>query len=198
MLVPSLSLYTSGIFRRLIFIWPLLFVACATFSGVGGSREIALALEVPEKSQNLSSRELEAIDLTLRGFIVSVREGNLEALGERLHPSESIYVDLKSPLSKGEILKRLNDPSDFYYALYWDTPRLKELTGEGSAKSFQGLFRSARKYRARVYVVAENRVEVRLDFRKRPGVGMMGNLILERLETPGLDDKGRWYIRQLP
>lgn len=106
---------------------------------------------------------------------------------EFVHPKEGAIIDAKAFVSYEQVERALSDPSAALYRVLWDDRYWKEIAPNDNVRSYRSVFSRAGEIKIGLFWYSPTECEVRLDFKNRPSMGLMGNLIFRKRD-------GRWYL----
>ena len=155
--------------------------------------EISLSRPAPQESESNLSRSvssdremIKSITEKLIGHILDENPAEIIALA---HPEKTIFVDVKAEMTPGKLATEWSDQKSMLYALYWNTPLYRQISGDPQALCFRDILKKARTITLDVAIGPDSAV-VWLSFAKRPSPMMMGDLTFEKIG-------GRWFLRGL-
>lgn len=137
--------------------------------------------EATARSEN--PRLLEAVSKLVEAVIAQ----NREAILDFIHPQEGAIIDAKAFVSKAEVRAALYDPESVLYRVLWDDKYWKETAPAENIRSYRKIFSNAGVIKTGLFWYSPTECEVRLDFKNRPAMGIMGNLIFRKRGTS-------WYL----
>ncbi len=120
-------------------------------------------------------------------IVLAIFEHKPDKLMEYVHPQEGAIVDAKAFASAAQVGQALNDPDSMLYRVLWDDAYWKTSSPEETIKSYRTVFGKAGEIRVGLFYYSATECEARLDFKGRPAMGIMANLVLRKRGE-------RWYM----
>lgn len=142
---------------------------------------------IGKSDEAMAQRENPEILRAVEGVITAIVEKKPEALLTYVHPGEGAIIDAKAFVSYAQVASALHEPQSQLYRVLWDDKYWKETAPSDNIRSYRKTFLSAGEIRLGLFYYSDSECEVRLDFKDRPPMGIMANLILRKRN-------GRWYL----
>ncbi len=120
-------------------------------------------------------------------IVLAVYDKNAETILRYIDKKEGAVIDAKAFASFAEIRTALTTPSSQLYRVLWSDDYWKETAPKDNIVSYSTSFGKAKQIRVALYWYSPTECEARLDFKSRPAMGIMGNLIFRKKDT-------RWYL----
>ncbi len=161
----------------------LLWAACSrppTFSQQG-----YFFVSAPDEA--LARRENTQIVETVQKIVLAIVDEKPDILLEYVNKQEGAIIDAKAILPYAKVATALYDRSSQLYRVLWDDQYWKETAPKENIRSYRSTFLSAGEIRLGLFYYSATECEVRLDFKDRPSIGIMANLILRKRDN-------RWYL----
>ncbi|MFZ5630942.1 MAG: hypothetical protein ACOY5B_17545 [Spirochaetota bacterium] len=134
-----------------------------------------------------AQRENAALVATTAAVIGAVIAEDREKLLSYIHPKEGAIIDAKAFVSYAQVKSALYDKSAILSRVLWDDQYWKETAPGDSVRSYRSVFSRAGEIRLGLFWYSPAECEVRIDFKGRPSMGIMGNLIFRKRGD-------RWYL----
>lgn len=140
-----------------------------------------------QPNEALAAAENPKILQAVEGIVTAIAEQNPDKLLEYVDRKEGAITDAKAVVPYAQIATALHDPKAQLYRVLWDDQYWKETAPSDNVKSYRKIFRSAGEIRLGIFYYSAQECEVRLDFKDRPSMGIMANLVLRKRE-------GKWFL----
>ncbi|GAB4444237.1 MAG: hypothetical protein OHK0011_26390 [Turneriella sp.] len=112
--------------------------------------------------------------------IQAVMTEDREKLLSFVHPKEGAIIDAKAFVSYAQVRSALYDSSAVLSRVLWDDEYWKETAPADNVRSYRSIFARAGEIKLGLFWYSATECEVRIDFRGRPSMGIMGNLIFRK------------------
>lgn len=142
---------------------------------------------VSAPDEELAKRENQRIVETVQSIVLAIVEGKPDALLEHVNKQEGAIVDAKAVVPYVQVASALHNKNSQLYRVLWDDQYWKETAPKENIHSYRKTFLSAGEIRLGLFYYSATECEVRLDFKDRPSIGIMANLILRKRDN-------RWYM----
>lgn len=142
---------------------------------------------VSAPDEALAQRENAQIVEAVQKIVLAIVDENPEALLEQVSKQEGAIIDAKAVLPYVQVATALHDKNSQLYRVLWDDRYWKEAAPKENIRSYRKTFLSAGEIRLGLFYYSATECEVRLDFKDRPSIGIMANLILRKRGN-------RWYM----
>lgn len=123
----------------------------------------------------------------IQEIITAIIEERPEQLLRYVNQKEGAIIDAKAVVGYSQVAVALTDRNAQLYRVLWDDKYWKEIAPRDNIRSYRKIFSSAGEIRIGIFYYSATECEVRLDFKNRPTMGIMGNPILRKRD-------GRWYL----
>ena len=137
--------------------------------------------------EELARRENPQIMDTVAKIVLAITEENPQGLLEYIHKQEGAIIDAKAVTTYAQVATALHDKNSQLYRVLWDDQYWKETAPKENIRSYRKTFLAAGEIRLGLFYYSATECEVRLDFKDRPSMGIMANLILRKRDN-------RWYM----
>lgn len=137
--------------------------------------------------EGLAQRENAQIVATVQKIVLAIVDEKPDVLLEHVNKQEGAIIDAKAVLPYAQVATALHDKNSQLYRVLWDDRYWKETAPKENIRSYRKTFLSAGEIRLGLFYYSATECEVRLDFKDRPSMGIMANLILRRRDN-------RWYL----
>lgn len=134
-----------------------------------------------------AQRENPVLLRTTAAVIEAIIAEDREKLLSFVHPKEGAIIDAKAFVSYAQVRSALYDKSAILSRVLWDDQYWKETAPADNVRSYRTLFTRAGEIKLGFFWYSATECEVRIDFRHRPSMGLMGNLIFRKRGD-------RWYL----
>ncbi len=135
----------------------------------------------------LAASENTRISATVSDIVLAIYEKNAAKLIRNVHPQEGAIIDAKAFATYAQVGQALEDPQSMLYRVLWDDAYWKKNSPGDSIRSYRKVFGEAGEIRLGLFYYSASECEVRLDFKDRPPMGVMANLVLRKRGD-------RWYM----
>lgn len=142
---------------------------------------------VSAPDEEVARRENPLILETVQKIVLAITDEKPEALLEFVNRQEGAIIDAKAVLPYVQVATALHDKKSQLYRVLWDNQYWKEVAPKENIRSYRQMFLSAGEIRLGLFYYSATECEVRLDFKDRPSMGIMANLILRKRDN-------RWYM----
>lgn len=134
-----------------------------------------------------AKEENPKIVAAIQEIITAIIEAKPELILKYINEKEGAIIDAKAVVPYAQVAVALTDPKAQLYRVLWDDKYWKEVAPRDNIRSYRKIFSSAGEIRIGIFYYSATECEVRLDFKNRPTMGIMGNPILRKRD-------GRWYL----
>jgi hypothetical protein len=142
---------------------------------VGQSDEKAAAAENPKLLQAVTE------------IVLAIYEKQPAKLMQYIHAQEGAIIDAKAFATHAQVGQALDNPESMLYRVLWDDAYWKKNSPEDEIRSYRTLFGRAGEIRVGLFYYSATECEARIDFKNRPPMGIMANLVLRKRGD-------RWYM----
>jgi len=137
--------------------------------------------------ETTAQRENPALVAATAAVIGAIIAEDREKLLSFVHAKEGAIIDAKAFVSYEQVRSALYDKSAILSRVLWDDKYWKETAPEDDVRSYRSVFSRAGEIRLGLFWYSATECEVRIDFKGRPSMGLMGNLIFRKRDD-------RWYL----
>lgn len=134
-----------------------------------------------------AQRENPALVTTTAAVIEAIISEDREKLLTFVHPEDGAIIDAKAFVSYAQVKSALYDKSAILSRVLWDDQYWKETAPADNVRSYRSVFARAGEVKLGLFWYSATECEVRIDFKGRPSMGIMGNLIFRKRGD-------RWYL----
>jgi len=137
--------------------------------------------------ETMAQRENPALVAATAAVIGAIIAEDREKLLSFVHAKEGAIIDAKAFVGYEQVRSALYDKSAILSRVLWDDKYWKETAPEDNVRSYRSVFSRAGEIKLALFWYSPTECEVRIDFRGRPSMGLMGNLIFRKRGE-------RWYL----
>lgn len=137
--------------------------------------------------ETTAQRENPVLVTATTEVIQAVIAEDREKLLSFVHPKEGAIIDAKAFVSQAHVRSALYDKSAILSRVLWDDQYWKETAPGDNVRSYRSVFTHAGEIKLGLFWYSATECEVRIDFKGRPSMGIMGNLIYRKRGD-------RWYL----
>lgn len=137
--------------------------------------------------ETAAQHENPALVAATAQVIQAVIAEDREKLLSFVHPKEGAIIDAKAFVSQAQVRSALYDKSSTLSRVLWDDQYWKETAPADNVRSYRSVFARAGEIKLGLFWYSATECEVRIDFKHRPSMGIMGNLIFRKRGD-------RWYL----
>ncbi|MFO1478705.1 MAG: hypothetical protein U1F40_00745 [Turneriella sp.] len=134
-----------------------------------------------------AQRENPVLVATAASVIESIIAEDREKLLSFVNTKEGAIIDAKAFVSYEQVRSALYDKSAILSRVLWDDKYWKETAPGDNVRSYRTVFSRAGEIKLGLFWYSPTECEVRIDFKGRPSMGLMGNLIFRKRGD-------RWYL----
>ena len=138
----------------------------------------------------MAAAENPKVLAALEAVVTAIVDEKPERILEYISPKEGAIIDAKAFVPYTQVATALTDPKAQLHRVFWDDVYWKETAPKENIRSYQKVFGSAGEIRVGIFYYSASECEVRLDFRNRPTMGLMGNPIFRKRD-------GKWFIMNM-
>lgn len=120
-------------------------------------------------------------------IVLAIYEKQPAKLMQYVHAQEGAIIDAKAFVTQTQVGQALEDENSMLYRVLWDDAYWKKTSPEETIRSYRTLFGKAGEIRVGLFYYSATECEARLDFKGRPPMGIMANLVLRKRGE-------RWYM----
>lgn len=142
---------------------------------------------VGKSDEILAKAENAPVIATLDGVIHSIMEKDISKLLQFVHRKDGAIIDAKEMVSFERVETALQLQNSQLHRVLWNDDYWRKTAPTENIRSYQKTFLRAGEIRASIYYYSASECEVRIEFKNRPSMGIMGNPIFRKRE-------GRWYL----
>lgn len=142
---------------------------------------------VGKPDEEVARRENPRIAETVEKIVLAIIEEKPDALLEHVSKQEGAIIDAKAVLPYVQVASALHNRNSQLSRVLWDDQYWKEVSPKENIRSYRKTFLAAGEIKLGLFYYSATECEVRLDFKDRPSIGIMANLILRKREN-------RWYM----
>lgn len=134
-----------------------------------------------------AKKENPALVTATASVIGAIIAEDRERLLTFVHPEDGAIIDAKAFVGYTQVRAALYDKTAILSRVLWDDAYWKQVAPQDNAKSYRSVFARAGEVRLGLFWYSATECEVRIDFKGRPSMGLMGNLIFRKRGD-------RWYL----
>lgn len=123
----------------------------------------------------------------MKDIITAIIDEKPDQLLAYVSKKDGAIIDAKAIVPYTQVAVALTDPGAQLHRVLWDDKYWKEVAPRDNIRSYRRIFSSAGEIRIGLFYYSPTECEVRLDFKDRPSMGIMGNPILRKRDD-------RWYL----
>lgn len=140
--------------------------------------------------EKMAAAENPHVLAALDEIVTAIVEEKPDRILKYVNPKEGAIIDAKAFVPYTQVATALTNPKAQLYRVFWDDAYWKETAPHDNIRSYRKVFSSAGEVRVGIFYYSANECEVRLDFKNRPSIGVMGNPIFRKYD-------GRWFIMNM-
>ncbi len=140
--------------------------------------------------ETMAAAENPKILAALEEIVTAIVEEKPEQILKYVNAKEGTIIDAKAFVPYEQVATALTNPKAQLYRVFWDDAYWKETAPRDNIRSYRKVFGSAGEVRVGIFYYSATECEVRLDFKNRPSMGLMGNPIFRKRD-------GKWYIMNM-
>ena len=122
-----------------------------------------------------------------RHLLEAVIQKKTDVLVSMIDPVQGAIIDAKIMVSYEKVKAALNDEMHPLHKTLWNEKAMQETDSTGELHCYQKYFQSVDEIEVLLFYYSHSEAEVRLNFKNRPSVGVMGNLIFQKRQD-------RWIL----
>jgi hypothetical protein len=168
---------------------PGLIFLCATLLSCARPPHLSLQghffLSTPNEA--LAQRENPQILAAVEEIVTAIVNAEPERILKYIDREKGAIIDAKAFVPYAQVASALTQPTAQLHRVLWNDAYWKETAPNDNIRSYQKIFSSAGEIRIGIFYYSASECEVRLDFKNRPSMGIMGNPIFRKRDQ-------RWYL----
>jgi hypothetical protein len=137
--------------------------------------------------EKMAAVENPKVMAAIADIVGGILEQNPERILKYVSKADGAIIDAKAFVPFTQVAVALTDSKAPLYRVLWDDKYWKEAAPNDNVRSYRNIFSSAGDIRVGIFYYSSVECEVRLDFKNRPSMGVMGNPILRKRGD-------RWYL----
>lgn len=142
---------------------------------------------VGQPAEAVATAENAKLAETVSDIVLAIYEKNPAKLMQNIHQKEGAIIDAKAFASYAQVGLALEDSESMLYRVLWDDAYWKSASPGDPIRSYRTVFSEAGEIRIGLFYYSPTECEARLDFKGRPSMGVMANLVLRKRGD-------RWYM----
>ena len=142
---------------------------------------------VGKSDESLASSENDKILEMSRALLLAILHKKTEIIVSMIDPDYGAIIDAKNVVPYAKVKTALLDESHPLHKTLWNEKAMQATDSTGEIHSYQKYFQSTDKIEIMIFYYSSVELEVRLNFKNRPSIGVMGNLIFQKR-------RGQWYL----
>jgi hypothetical protein len=142
---------------------------------------------VGASDEKTAQTENEKLMQAVSEIVLAIYEKQPAKLMQYVHAQEGAIIDAKAFVTQAQVGQALEDENSMLYRVLWDDAYWKKTSPEETIRSYRTLFSKAGEIRVGLFYYSPTECEARIDFKDRPPMGIMANLVLRKRGD-------RWYM----
>jgi hypothetical protein len=142
---------------------------------------------VGSPDEAMAQSENPKLMLAIQEIIEAIVAKKPEVIIKYVSKIDGAITDAKAFVPYAEVASALTTPEAQLHRVFWDEKYWKETAPKDEIHSYQRVFAKAGEIKVGLFYYSGQECEVRLDFKNRPSLGLMGNPIFRK-------HNGRWYL----